>query len=145
MTAGGPTASRIGNRQINQTLIVIGPRRTRDLFAPQEVMLNSGKNAAPVPTVERFVNHSLDFDVHAIAAEDAIVDSAQQIQQPALLSGCRVGSRLIAPCFRFILRHARSLIQGYRDVTDFATAIAARFINFPYRLQPQNAGRNGHG
>jgi len=69
-------------------------------------MLDAGEHATPVAAVDSLVNHAFDFHVDAIAAEDAIVDAAEQIEQPALFARCRIGSGLITPGFGLVLRHA---------------------------------------
>ena len=68
-------------------------------------MLDARENAAPVAAVNRLVNHALDFHVDAIATQDALVDTAEQIEQPALFARCRIGSGLITPGFGLVLRH----------------------------------------
>ena len=84
----------------------MSPRRARNALTAQQVVLHAGEYAAPVTAEDRFINHALDLDVDAIAAEDAIVDSAEQIEQPALIPRCRIGSGGVAPGLGFILRHA---------------------------------------
>ena len=105
MTAGGPTTARISDREIYRAEIVIRPRRTRNFFTAQQVVFDAREHAAPVTAVDGFVNHSFDFDVDAIAAEDAVVYAPQQIEQATLFARCRIGSGRIAPGFGFILRH----------------------------------------
>lgn len=79
-------------------------------------MLDAGKNTAPVATIKSLVNNSVNFYINPIAAKDPVVDSTQQIEKPALLAhgGLAGGILAISPCFGFVVRHARSLIQRLR-------------------------------
>jgi len=79
-------------------------------------MLDAGENTAPVTTIQSLVNNSVDFYINPVAAQDPVVDSTQQIEKPALLAhgGLAGGIRAISPCFGFVVRHARSLIQRLR-------------------------------
>ena len=76
--------------------MLVGPRRARHLLTAQKVMFDAGEHAAPVTAVDGLVDHSFDFHVHAIAAEDAVVDAPEQIEQAALIPRRRIGGSRIA-------------------------------------------------
>ena len=79
-------------------------------------MLDAGENTAPVTTVQSLVNNSVNFYINSIATQDPVVDATQQVEKPALLAHGRFarGVLAISPCFGFVVRHARSLIQRLR-------------------------------
>lgn len=84
MAAGCPTTIGIRDGQIHRGGLLFFPDSRRDLFAVQQVMLDAGEDAAPVTTVDRLVNDAADFYINSIATENPVVDSTEQIQQPAL-------------------------------------------------------------
>ena len=79
MAAGGPGVIGISDRQIDNPVIaiIVRPRRARDSFAPKKVMLDAGKDAAPVTAVQSFVNHSVDFHINSIALDDLVIYAAK--------------------------------------------------------------------
>jgi len=79
-------------------------------------MLDARKDAAPVSAIEGLVNDSSNFDVHSIPREDFVINTAQQVQKPALLSRIRICVDLVkvsqpellivvSPLLWLILRH----------------------------------------
>ena len=84
MTFGGPAAVGVSDRQVYGSCRVVFPHRTRNLFAVQQVMLDTGEDAAPVTTVNRFVNYTANLYINSVTTENPVVDSTEQIQQPAL-------------------------------------------------------------
>jgi hypothetical protein len=108
MTARGPTAIRIRDRQIYRSGLLFFPHCARHLLAVQQVMLDTGEDAAPVTAIHSLVNHSADFYINSVATQNPVVDTTEQIQQPALFLDRRnaIGFIGIAPCFRLVLRHA---------------------------------------
>ena len=107
MAASGPTTVRVGNWQIYSRRLFFFPHRTGDLFTVKQVMFDTCKHAAPVTTVERFINYSPDFYIHSVATENSVVNTTEQIQKPALFSlrGIVSGLLTIAPRFGFVLPH----------------------------------------
>ena len=79
-------------------------------------MLDTGENTAPVTTIQSLVNNSVNFYINPVAAQDPVIEPTQQIEKPALLAhgGFAGGILAISPCFGFVVRHARSLIQRLR-------------------------------
>ena len=57
-----------------------------NLYAVQQVMLDSGEHAAPVTTIDGFVNNPTALNINLIAAEDFVVDSSEKVEQSTLLS-----------------------------------------------------------
>lgn len=107
MTARGPTAIRIRDREIDCGGAFFFPNSARNLFAVQQVMLDAGVDAAPVTAVERLVDDATNFYVNPVAAENPVVDAPQQIEQPALFPFRGAAGRFIrfSPGFRFVWRH----------------------------------------
>ena len=107
MTTGGPTAVGVCDRKIYRSRLLLFPNGGGNLFAVQQVMLDAGEDAAPVTTVNRFVNDSANFDINFVATQNPVVYPAQQIQQAALLPHRGLAVRLltIAPGFGFVMRH----------------------------------------
>jgi hypothetical protein len=70
-------------------------------------MLHAGEDAAPVTTVDRFVNDAANLYVDSVATENPVVDSTEQIQQPALFpgGGITITLMVVSPDFRFVLLH----------------------------------------
>src|SRR5512145_1219784 len=54
-------------------------------------MFDSREHAAPVTTVDGFVNHSTALNIDLIAREDFVVDTSEEIEQSTLLSCRRTG------------------------------------------------------
>lgn len=79
-------------------------------------MLDACEDTAPVTTVQSFINHSVDFDINSIAAENLVINSSEEIEKPALLAHGRTARGILvdSPCFGFVVRHARSLNQRLR-------------------------------
>lgn len=84
MTARGPTTFRVCDRQIYRSRFVFFPHCARNLFAVEEVVLDTGEHAAPVTTVDSLVNDAANFYVYPVATQNPVVDATEQIQQPAL-------------------------------------------------------------
>ena len=106
-TAGGPTTVGVCDRKIYRSRLLFFPNRGGNSFAVQQVMLDAGEDAAPVTTVDSFVNDSSHFDINFVATQNPVVYPAQQIQQAALLPHRGLAVRLltIAPGFGFVMRH----------------------------------------
>src|SRR5687768_7455987 len=79
-------------------------------------MFDAGEDTAPVTTVQSLVNNSVNFYINSVTTQNSVVDSTQQVEKPALLAHGRLARRVLAvtPCFGFVMRHARSLIQRLR-------------------------------
>ena len=107
VAAGGPTTIGIRDRQIDRGGLLIFPDSRRNLFAAQQVMLDAGEDAAPITTVDRLVNYAADLYIDSITAENPVIDSTEQIQQPALFprGGTTIALMVISPDFRFVLLH----------------------------------------
>jgi len=84
VASGRPTTIGICDRQIDRGGLLIFPDSRRNLFAAQQVMLDAGEDAAPVTTVDRLVNNAANLYIDPITTENPVVDSTEQIQQPAL-------------------------------------------------------------
>src|ERR1041385_9056106 len=84
-------------------------------------MLDAGEDAAPVTTVDRFVNHPSDLDINAIATQNPIVDPSQQIQQAALLPRRRLTViwPTVSPGFGLVLRHGPLFNGSWTGLTGF--------------------------
>src|SRR6185503_13707475 len=78
---------RIGNRPIDRSVVVFCPGVTRHLLASQQIMFDARENAAPVTTVKSLVNNPIDLYINSVAAENFVINAAQQIEQTALLAG----------------------------------------------------------
>jgi hypothetical protein len=67
-------------------------------------MLDAGEDAAPVTTVDGFINHSANLYINSIATEYPVVNAAEQIEEPALFPHRRIAGRLlgVSPCFGFV-------------------------------------------
>lgn len=104
---GGPTTIRVRDRQVYLCRLLFFPDRARNLLAVQQVMLDTGEDAAPVTTVDGFINNSADLYVNSIPTEYSVVDAAKQIEEPALFPHRRIAGRFVSvsPCFGFVLRH----------------------------------------
>ncbi len=53
-------------------------------------MLDAGEYAAPVAAVQSLVNHAVYFYVDSLAADDLVVDAAEQIEETALVEDVRI-------------------------------------------------------
>ena len=93
--------------KIYRSRFLFFPHCARHLFTVKQVMLDAGEDAAPVTTVDRFVNNSADFYINPVTTQNPVVNATEQIQKPALFPYRRIASGLltISPCFRFVLRH----------------------------------------
>lgn len=108
VAAGRPTTIGIRDRQIDRSGLLFFPDSRRDLFAAQQVMLDAGEDAAPVTTVDRLVNYAADLYIDSITTENPVIDSTEQIQQPALFPhrGTTIITLVvISPDFRLVLLH----------------------------------------
>ena len=107
MAFGGPTTIRVRDRQVYGSCVFFLPDCTRNLLAVQQVMLDTREDAAPVATVDSFVNNSTNLYINSIATEYPVVDAAEQIEEPALFPHRRIAGRLlgVSPCFGFVVRH----------------------------------------
>ena len=65
--AGGPTAVGVCDRKIYRSRLLFFPNGGGNTFAVQQVMLDAGEDAAPVTTVDCFVNDSSHFDINFVA------------------------------------------------------------------------------
>src|SRR5215217_1510563 len=113
---GGPTAIRVRDGKVYCSGAFFFPDCARDLLAVKQVMLDAGEDAAPVTTIDRFVNDAAHFYINPVATQNPVIDPAKQIQKPALLPlrGVAVWLPTISPCLRFVLRHGRSLSHRLR-------------------------------
>jgi hypothetical protein len=68
VAARGPAAIRIRDRKIDRGRTFFFPNSAGNLFAVQQVMFDAGVDAAPVTTVNRFVNHAANFYINPVAA-----------------------------------------------------------------------------
>src|SRR6185503_5764589 len=86
----------MGNRQIHARSCAYHPgaHRDRDLFTPEQVVLDARKHTAPVTAIESFVDHSTNFHVYPFAVDDFVIYLAQQFQAFGLIS--RTGN-ILAP------------------------------------------------
>ena len=109
MAAGGPAAPGIRYRKIYGSGFFFLPHRTGNLFAVKQVVFDTGEDASPVTAVDCLINNPADFYINSVTTQNPVVDSSEQIQQPALLFDRRIISALpsIAPCFWFVVRHGR--------------------------------------
>lgn len=107
MAAGSPTTIGIRDREIDRGGLLFFPDGARNLFAVQQVMLDTGEDAAPVTTVDGLINDATNLYVDPVAAENPVVDSTEQIQQPALFpgGGSTITLMVVSPDFRFVLLH----------------------------------------
>ena len=107
MAFGCPATIGIRDREIDRGGLLFFPNGARNLFTVQQVMLHAGEDAAPVTTVDRFVNDPANLYVDSIPTKNPVVDSTQQIQQPALFprGGITIVLMVVSPDFRFPLLH----------------------------------------
>ena len=70
-------------------------------------MLDAREHAAPVAAVNRLVNYAADLNINAVATQNAVVNTPEQIEKPALIALGRIAVRLVivAPGFGFVLQH----------------------------------------
>ena len=106
---GCPTTIGIRDWQIDRGGLLFFPDGARNLFAVQQVMLDAGEDAAPVTTVNGLVDDAANLYVNPVATKNPVVDSTQQIQQPALFPrrGTTIAFMVVSPDFRFVLLHDR--------------------------------------
>src|SRR6185503_8543438 len=82
MAPCGPAVMRIRDRKIDDGCIgpAFYPRRARNFFTSEQVVLYTRKNAPPVTTVKCFVNHASDFNIHPVAGQNLVVYKTEQFQ-----------------------------------------------------------------
>ena len=64
MTVRGPTAPGVCDRQVDHAgrFFFLAPDTPRNFLAPQQVMLDTGEDAAPVEPAECFIDIAADLD-----------------------------------------------------------------------------------
>ncbi|HKP80625.1 MAG TPA: hypothetical protein VJT69_01340 [Pyrinomonadaceae bacterium] len=107
VAACGPTTIGISYRQINLGSLLVFPDSARNLFAVQQEVLHAGEDAAPVTTVDRLINDAANLYINSIATKNPVVNTTEQIQQPAMFPhrGITITLMVVSPNFRFVLPH----------------------------------------
>ena len=75
LTLCGPPVLRMGNGQVNNAgaTAFLSPHPAGDFLAPEQVMLYTGKNAAPVNAKKGPVNDAADLDKNPVAGNNSVV------------------------------------------------------------------------
>ncbi len=109
MALGLPATVGVCDRKIYGSGFLFLPYRAGNLFAVKQVVFDTGEDAAPVTAVDGLINNPADLYINSVTTQNPVVDSSEQIQEPALFLDRRIISAFpsISPCFWFVVRHGR--------------------------------------